>query len=665
MGRQGKQFQGSYAGDLESGRLIPTNSKFVYQIERELEKERNCLYNRACSIIEDAAFVGTVRELYPGLPVICNLRCGAWYVPPPRGCCYFKSTDGHHGNWSFSLTRLNLNVAEWAAKAGGCIIVDATRKGKKFPDAFTKTVPIWAAVINNAIATLRAQAGNDAPLMDTWDTELHLPLSVGQNERAQIEQRLEGWMHSLHDLDIDLLSACKHLHKPLRPLWICPSSRLWEGPAVDPSQLNFTPVVLVSVSSQDAGLRRTMAVEDSVGWPYVYVPGAGDDEESWAAGLTPELLWKHKQDIVSSGPAAVHAFVASIADSTRVTSENGSGVATSTETCCTRHSGSDAGEEMGATMVTHQLSQSLDGFAVCCIDGTIASRCKNGAPASQSNAPSRELSAMLKEPPETQTDAHHLRPSGCGTPPSDIDRAAASGVVHMIGDLGIGLGDYAAGSSPYVWQHVDAVLNCGTQRHEGMLGAPHSSRQGAGYAPRNTGPKGKDEITMPCANTVPKDEEGSSSDLQHSQDLHPGLHCNVGTGRYLWLPVMSSKHDRMALKRALPQALQFVSGHLAEGHSVLIHCHDGLDQSVCIAVAVLLACFTRSTQGTVPQFCRPFQRSGPGGDAVRSVEPVTKAGVRQRLAYISAHYPQARPTRGMLKQVYNFFQPEFQVARRL
>ena len=28
---------------------------------------------------------------------------------------------------------------------------------------------------------------------------------------------------------------------------------------------------------------------------YDYVPGAGDDEESWAQGLTPSLFWSHHQ----------------------------------------------------------------------------------------------------------------------------------------------------------------------------------------------------------------------------------------------------------------------------------------------------------------------------------------------------------------------------------
>ncbi len=26
-----------------------------------------------------------------------------------------------------------------------------------------------------------------------------------------------------------------------------------------------------------------------------YVPGAGDDEESWAKGLTPEIFWQQKE----------------------------------------------------------------------------------------------------------------------------------------------------------------------------------------------------------------------------------------------------------------------------------------------------------------------------------------------------------------------------------
>ena len=122
----------------------------------------------------------------PASPVVfANLRNGEWYLPPHvwSGQCYFKvkgvggwvggcggvglggeegeeweqagcvtanypppppppshpstllyvykqSTDGHSGQWAFSSTRLNLHLALAAAKAGGAIVVDSTRRGK-------------------------------------------------------------------------------------------------------------------------------------------------------------------------------------------------------------------------------------------------------------------------------------------------------------------------------------------------------------------------------------------------------------------------------------------------------------------------------------------------------------------------------------------------------
>ena len=49
--------------------------------------------------------------------------------------CYFKSTDGHHGHWAFSVTRLNLHLLDILSSRDGLAIVDATRKGKRFPVA--------------------------------------------------------------------------------------------------------------------------------------------------------------------------------------------------------------------------------------------------------------------------------------------------------------------------------------------------------------------------------------------------------------------------------------------------------------------------------------------------------------------------------------------------
>ena len=106
-----------------------------------------------------------------------------------------------------------------------------------------------------------------------WDIALHLPLSISQNERALIEDHLDTWTQNLLGLDMDLLQACKKLQKPLRPLWVSPSSNLWGGFATNTKDLAFTPIVLISASREEAGCRRTAVLDEGPGWPYVYVPG--------------------------------------------------------------------------------------------------------------------------------------------------------------------------------------------------------------------------------------------------------------------------------------------------------------------------------------------------------------------------------------------------------
>lgn len=108
---------------------VPHHSR----VDRALNREQHSVYNCLLSILDDTRFVNDIRVLYPGLPVFVNLRCGLWYSSGRHETCYFKSTDGHFSNWSFSLVRLNLHVAEACSLHGGCVIVDATRRGKTFP----------------------------------------------------------------------------------------------------------------------------------------------------------------------------------------------------------------------------------------------------------------------------------------------------------------------------------------------------------------------------------------------------------------------------------------------------------------------------------------------------------------------------------------------------
>ena len=61
-----------------------------------------------------------------------------------------------------------------------CIIVDSTRRGKRMPDALSKTVPVWCAVLNRLLF-------EDQPECH----ELHTPAcAVSRSEHTQIEARL-------------------------------------------------------------------------------------------------------------------------------------------------------------------------------------------------------------------------------------------------------------------------------------------------------------------------------------------------------------------------------------------------------------------------------------------------------------------------------------------
>ncbi|GER34083.1 initiator tRNA phosphoribosyl transferase family protein, partial [Striga asiatica] len=129
----------------------------IYKISRTIKRRESSLYNALRSIYEDSIFVGEISQLWPDLPLLANLRCGLWYYPKFHSNCYFKSTDGHTNNLSFSTSRLNLHVAVLAGQQGGCMIVDSTRKGKRFPDSMSKTIPIWTCVLNRAIYGYRAR----------------------------------------------------------------------------------------------------------------------------------------------------------------------------------------------------------------------------------------------------------------------------------------------------------------------------------------------------------------------------------------------------------------------------------------------------------------------------------------------------------------------------
>lgn len=147
-----------------------------------------------------------------------------------------------------------------------------------------------------------------------WDCSLHLPLWVSETEKAAINDRLEEWTKGLDTSGADIASLASCLKKPLRPLWISQKSVIWLNEVPDHDSWDFTPIILVSASSPSGVIQSRTTSEFS----WNYIPGAGDDEESWARGLTPKLFWNNAYDLISSGPDVCNQKVADIVEKNRV-----------------------------------------------------------------------------------------------------------------------------------------------------------------------------------------------------------------------------------------------------------------------------------------------------------------------------------------------------------
>lgn len=159
------------------------------------------------------------------------------------------------------------------------------------PDALSKTIPIWCAVINRYIFP------NETCCHDLYTP----PNVVSQSEHAQISALLPSFVLALQTLNL----PSRQISKPLRPIWITPESDL--KPAATVFE-DFHPVICCTVS------RRVAGGEISEGG---YIQGAGDDTENWAHGLQPKVFWENKQVLLDADegdlPELIESLVASAA----------------------------------------------------------------------------------------------------------------------------------------------------------------------------------------------------------------------------------------------------------------------------------------------------------------------------------------------------------------
>ena len=176
----------------------------------------------------------------------------------------------------------------------GIIIVDSTRRGKKMPDALSKTIPIWCAVLNGVMLKSNGDKLDYNKLLFTpYDT-------VSSSERSMIIKKLPELSEQLERLNIfDGKTTYKDFkQRLLRPIWVYPGADILEssrdvftGEEVMSEWMvsqdsNLIPVILCTVSyqAQDGVDRRN---------GFTYHQGAGDDHELWSNGLEPDLFWTH------------------------------------------------------------------------------------------------------------------------------------------------------------------------------------------------------------------------------------------------------------------------------------------------------------------------------------------------------------------------------------
>lgn len=271
------------------------------EINKSLRREDKSLKNRLQSIIFDNQFLE--RQVFPtfNYPIIPNERCGLWYCNPSKyeNTSYFKSTDGHVNQWDFSTRRLNFHLLPIIGREGGVIVLDSTRRGKKIPDALSKTVPIWCAVLNYLILEDEGK---------TWPFEEKIlfvpPNTVPASEHDMILAKIPALVEKLKKIDIinakklkESLNMSNTKRKLLRPLWVYPGSSLLQmnhdmftGEELTDNQWlppdDIIPIILCTVSyqCQDGTDKRH---------GFTYVQGAADDHELWAADLTPQLFWEN------------------------------------------------------------------------------------------------------------------------------------------------------------------------------------------------------------------------------------------------------------------------------------------------------------------------------------------------------------------------------------
>lgn len=212
---------------------------------------------------------------------------------------YLKSTDGHINQWAFSLRRLNLPVLTLLGHNYGAVLIDTTRRGKTYPDALRRTVPIFTCVWNHVLFSHLISTGICG----------FQSCNLDASEIAQIEARIPTFVSDLKGLGLDFEKIRNQTKRPIRCVWV-------SAPASGDDQLKRATYSLAVAINQER--RKWKDVKDVDGVSILvccsasrrvagaemsedgYIQGSGDDSEGWSHGLTAKLFWDNKDELMTA-----------------------------------------------------------------------------------------------------------------------------------------------------------------------------------------------------------------------------------------------------------------------------------------------------------------------------------------------------------------------------
>lgn len=180
------------------------------------------------------------------------------------------------------------------------------------PDALSKTVPIWCAVMNRALF----------PEKSEYHAARFPPNFLPVSEESQIEDKIDGFVKSfkvhnleelgqlvyantVQDLKLDLDDLRQNLGKPILVSW---ANRAYYHPEDLFKDDEYNLFVLCSAS------KRVHGAEISEGG---YIQGAGDDSEGWSHGLTPPVFWANKSTLFKTAEEDLPDMIGSLVDEHR------------------------------------------------------------------------------------------------------------------------------------------------------------------------------------------------------------------------------------------------------------------------------------------------------------------------------------------------------------